>query len=227
MWWFDVGRPDGCCSAVAWRLRRWASGGPWTTLFPGGEVMADLERVDVLVDWIARRERQHRLTGSVWALVGASGCLLALLSDRFLVFPTLSLAGAAVWLVALWSVDRWCQLRCNWTGHPVVRAEAAWSQASRRGLPAGWYEAPVRGVLHRTPARWVWEPSALVAADLPTMTWADSDVAVATITPLWGPLMPASAQLRLYLRGGGTAEFVVWQPERLMPVVPLGSALTR
>ena len=181
---------------------------------------------DVLADWIAARERHRRIAADIWlsALVVAS--LLVLMGDRFLAAPVLPAAGAAGWLVWAWTGDVLYCLRSGAASHPVVRAEIPWSVAADHPLPVGWYEAPVRGAVHRTSLGWVWRPSPLIAAELPVLEWSDDDVALQTISRMWGPLQPPTAQLRLYLRDGGTVEFVVWHPDRLLPATPVGSTVT-
>jgi hypothetical protein len=181
---------------------------------------------DELADWISRRERFRRracVAGGVGLTLSG---VLVLLGDEYLVAPAIPLVVAMVWWVGVWLGDAWYSVRASLTGHPVVRAELAWAVAADRLTPLGWYEAPVSGALHRTPQGWVWRPSSLVAADLPVLGWREEDVAVSTITPLWGPALPPSAQLRLYVRGSGTVEFIVWHPDRLIPSSWVGSALT-
>lgn len=181
---------------------------------------------DELADWIAARERHRRLAAAIWlSTVGAAG-LLVLLSDRFLTAPLLPTLGALAWLGWAWSGDVVYLLRSGATGHPVVRAELPWSVATARSLPLGWYEAPVRGTIHRTSRGWVWRPSALVAVEMPVLGWPDDEIALRTISRMWGPFQPPTAQLRLYLRGGETVEFVVWHPDRLLASSDVDSAVT-
>jgi hypothetical protein len=181
---------------------------------------------DVLADWIAARERHRRIAVDVWLSALAVAGLLVLMSDRFLAVPALPAVGAAVWLLWAWSGDVLYCVRSGVASHPVVRAELPWSVASGHTLPLGWYEAPVRGAVHRTPRGWVWRPSPLIAAELPVLGWSDDEVTLQTISRMWGPFQPPTAQLRLYLRGGGTVEFVVWHPDRLLPASPVGSSVT-
>jgi hypothetical protein len=181
---------------------------------------------DELADWIAARERRRRLAADVWLSALVISGLLVLLGDRFLIAPALPAVGAIVWLTWTWSGDLLYSVRSGVSGHPVVRAELPWSVAATHPLPVGWYEVPVRGAVHRMPCGWGWRPSPLVAAELPVLGWSDHDVVLQTISRMWGPLHPPTAQLRLYLRGGATVEFVVWHPDRLLPVTPVGSAVT-
>lgn len=172
--------------------------------------------VDVLAGWVARRERQHRGLMAAWAVLSGVCGLLSLLTEQALYAPAVPLLSALAWLVGSWGSDRWWAMRTRWAGHPVVRADAAWTVASDRPLPLGWPESPVNGTLHRMDPGWLWRPSRLVAADLPVRFWAADDVAAVTVTPLWNPLLPPLAQVRLYLRGGGSVELIVHRPERIV-----------
>lgn len=180
---------------------------------------------DELADWIAARERHRRLAADAWLSAVVATGLLALLSERYLAAPVVPVAGAGAWLAWAWASDVLSSMRCGTAGHPVVRAELPWSVASAHPLPPGWYEAPVRGSVHRMPHGWVWRPSPLIAAELPALTWSADDVVLQTISRMWGPLQPPTAQLRLYLHDGGTVEFVVWHPDRLFPPTSIGSTV--
>jgi hypothetical protein len=160
------------------------------------------------------------------AAVAVTSGLLVLVSDRYVLAPVLPLLAALGCWVCAWGSEAWYSVRSGVAHHPVVRAELPWSVAVGKSLPAGWYEAPVLGSLHRTAHGWVWRPSPLIAAELPVLAWREEEVVASTLTPLWGPGLPERAQLRLYLRGHGTVEFVVWHPERLLPASLHDSALT-
>lgn len=181
--------------------------------------------VGVVCAWVAAKEQQMRYAVTGWWVVTIGAGLLALLSDRLLFVPLIPLLSAAAWAAAAWSADRCWRVRSRVHGYPVVRAEAPWSLAAHRPMPLGWREAPVAGAVHHTPKGWVWRPSSLVAADLPVLGWAAEDVAASTLTPMWSPGLPPRAQLRLYLRGGTTVEFIVHDPVRIATVMEFGASL--
>jgi hypothetical protein len=180
---------------------------------------------DEQVGWNAGRKRQRRRAGLTCLVAVVVGGLLVLMSDRFLIAPLLPILTASLWLVATWTCDAVFRVRSALVRYPVARAELSWAVASNHELPPNWSEAPVRGTIHRTPRGWVWRASPLIAAELPVLRWSDTEVAVRTMTPVWGPLQPPIAQLRLYLRGGDTVEFVVWHADDLLEASLVGSAL--
>jgi hypothetical protein len=169
-----------------------------------------------LCDWVAGRDRQLRWLGTGWAVAVVVTGLLALVVDAMLYLPAVPAVAGAVWFAAAWGSSHAWRARSRLAGHPVLRAEAPWSLASRRPMPVGWYEAPIAGGVHRVTDGWVWRPSRLVAADLPVLRWRADDVAASTLVPLWGPGLPPRAQLRLHLRGGATVELIVYDPDRLL-----------
>jgi hypothetical protein len=187
--------------------------------------MKATDDVGVLCAWVAARQQQLRYVVTGWWVLAVAAGLLALVSDRMLFLPLVPLSAAAMWMGGAWTTDHWWRVRSRLRGHPVVRAEAPWSLAARRPMPLGWREAPVAGAVHRTPKGWFWRPSTLVAADLPVLGWPAEEVAACTLTPIWSPGLPARAQLRLYLRGGGTVELIVHDPWQLITGLEFGAPL--
>jgi hypothetical protein len=173
-------------------------------------------QTDVLAGWVARQERQYRALVVVWGVTAAGSGLLSLMNDDAVFVPVFPLTIAVVWLAVVWGSERYWTVRGRVVGHPLVRADVPWEVATDRPLPLGWTEAPVNGTLHRTSSGWLWCPSRLVGTDLPARFWADEDVAAVTVTPLWSPVLPTAAQVRLYLRGGGSVEILVRGPWRAL-----------
>jgi hypothetical protein len=174
-----------------------------------------MEELDGLSDWIRRRERIRRAVASLY-LVAASACgTLALLGDEWVFLPLLPLAGAVVWLFGVWAADRWWQASGARADEAVVWADVAWVLAARRPLPQGWPEKGMPGTLHRSADAWLWRPSTLFAPQVEDLRWPLEDIAIVTTTPLPSLLPPPRAQLRLYLRIGGSVDLLVRHSSRL------------
>jgi hypothetical protein len=148
---------------------------------------------------------------------------MALLSDSLLFAPLLPSLAAGLWLAGQWSVARWWQTCSSHAGHPIVWANVPWTLVMPRPVPEGRQNKGVPGTLHRTPDSWVWKPSVLFAESIPPRRWAHQDVAVLTVTPLRSLLSRPSAQLRLYLRSGGTVVLFVLNPSGLGSLTAIGT----
>jgi hypothetical protein len=173
------------------------------------------KELDRPAPWIDDRIRLRRNAVRTWLAATTAGGLMALLSDNFLFAPLLPSLAAGLWLAGQWGVARWWQACSRHAGHPIVWADAPWTLVMGRPVPDGWRDKGVPGTLHRTADAWLWKPSALFAENLPPRRWLHQDVAVSTVTPLWSVLSPHNAQLRLYLRSGGTVDLLVLNPSSL------------
>ena len=178
-----------------------------------------MEELDGLTAWIEQRGRARRRGLALVLAATGLAAVLALLDDAWLFAPLVP-AGAVLWPVGERALDRWYAAGSRRAGHPVVRADVAWTRAARRALPPRWADRGVPGTLHRTEEGWTWRPSVLLTQQFAPLRWASSQVVVATLVPVREPGGGPRAQLRLFLREGGTVELLVRQPARLGPLVP-------